>query len=47
MKLDELIHQLQTNLDEADVYLDAGDKEEARAYLRRAKQLLDDEFLNE
>ena len=42
-----LIRDLRRILDEADVYLDAGDVDEAREHLREAKQLLDDEFIRD
>lgn len=47
MELDDLIREVQTIIDEADVALDGGDKDEAREQLREAKSLLDDEFLND
>lgn len=45
MELNELITQLQAKIDDADVALDAGDVDEAKASLREARDLLDDEFL--
>jgi len=44
MELKDLIHQLQENLDEAGTFLDAGDEEETKVYLRAAKELLEDEL---
>lgn len=45
MELKDLIHELQTVLDEANIALEAKERDEARKYLRAAKQLLDDEYL--
>jgi len=47
MELLELIQRLLTVIDQADLALDAGKKEIARDWLRRAKKLLDDEFLKD
>lgn len=47
MELDDLISELQMILDVADVTLKAGSGEGAREQLRRAKDLLDDEFVND
>lgn len=47
MELDELITQLQANLDDADLALDAEKRDEAREHLRKAKALLDDEFMKD
>lgn len=47
MELEDLISELQGILDEADVALDAGNKDTAREQLREAKSLLDDEFLKD
>ena len=44
MDIQVLLRDLQRILDEATVYFDGGDKDEAREQLRPAKQLLDDEF---
>jgi len=44
MELEDLIRELQTFLDEADVASDGGDVEMAREWLRKAKQLLDEEL---
>jgi 6-phosphogluconate dehydrogenase (decarboxylating) len=47
MDMQVLIRDLQRILDAADVCLDAGNKKEAREYLREAKKLLDAEFLKD
>ncbi|GAJ10823.1 unnamed protein product [marine sediment metagenome] len=47
MELEDLITQLQAKLDDADLALDAEDREGARGHLREAKDLLDDEFLKD
>ncbi|MBA7649072.1 hypothetical protein ES703_56866 [subsurface metagenome] len=47
MELNELITQLQEKLDDADLALDAEDVDTARECLREAKQLLDDEFVQD
>ncbi len=47
MELVDLIHELQTVLDEANIALEAKERDEARKYLRTAKKLLDEEFLAE
>lgn len=47
MELNDLITQLQAKLDDADLALDSGDPHAAREHLREAKQLLDDEFIQD
>ena len=47
MELEDLITQLQAKLDDADLALDAGNRDTAREALREAKSLLDDEFLTD
>ena len=47
MELEDLITQLQANLDDADLAIDAEDRDEAREHLRAAKSLLDDEFIKD
>ena len=47
MELDDLIMELRRIIDEAGVASDAGEVDEAREQLRTAKELLEDEFLNE
>lgn len=47
MDIQVLLRDLQRILDEANVYFDADDVDEAREHLREAKQLLDDELLAE
>ncbi|GAI96974.1 unnamed protein product [marine sediment metagenome] len=44
MELKDLITQIQSKLDDADLALDAEDVDGARVHLRDAKSLLDDEF---
>ena len=47
MELEELIQKLENLIGEADMAADAGDVDEAREHLRKAKELLEDEFLKE
>lgn len=47
MELDDLIMELRRIVDEAGVASDAGEVDEAREQLRTAKELLEDEFLND
>lgn len=47
MELVDLITELQGKIDDADLALDAEHVDEARASLREAKDLLDDEFLKD
>ena len=47
MELEDLITLLQAKLDDADLALDAGDRDKAREELRDAKNLLDEEFLKD
>lgn len=44
MELENLITELQAKLDDADLALDAEDRDRARRHLRAAKQLLEDEL---
>ena len=47
MELVELIQELDNLIGEADIAADAGNVDEAREHLRKAKELLEDEFLAE
>lgn len=47
MELIELIQELENLIDEADIAADAGNVDGAREYLRKAKELLEVEFLAE
>lgn len=47
MELKDLISELERILDRAGVAANDGDELQARGYLRAAKELLDDELLNE
>ncbi|MBA7664248.1 hypothetical protein ES703_72305 [subsurface metagenome] len=47
MELENLITELQAKLDDADLALDAGNRDTAREALRDAKQLLDEEFIKD
>jgi len=47
MELEELIRELENLIGEADMAADAGDEDGAREYLRKAKELLEAEFLAE
>lgn len=47
MELVDLITELQANIDDADLALDAEDVDGAREHLRKAKELLDAEFLKD
>lgn len=47
MELVELIQELDNLIGEADMAADAGNVDEAREHLRKAKELLEDEFLAE
>ncbi len=47
MELKELIHEMDVIIFEADLSADSGHVDEARKNLRKAKELLDDEFLND
>ena len=47
MELEELIKELDYLIGEADIAADAGNMDEAKEHLRKAKELLEDEFLAE
>jgi len=47
MELVDLIRELDNLIGEADLAADGGDVDEAREHLRKAKELLEDEFLAE
>lgn len=47
MELVELIRELDELIGDADLAADGGNVDEAREQLRKAKDLLDDEFLKE
>ncbi len=47
MELEDLITQLQTKLDDADLALDAGDRDKAWEHLSEAKRVLEDECLHD
>ena len=47
MELEELIRELDNLIGEADLAADVGNVDEAREQLRKAKELLEDEFLKE
>ena len=47
MELEELIQELENLIGEADIAADGGDVDEAREHLRKAKELLEAEFLAE
>ena len=47
MELEELIRELDNLIGEADMAADSGDKNEAKEHLRKAKELLEAEFLAE
>jgi len=47
MELVELIQELDNLIGEADMAADGGDEDKAREHLRKAKELLEDEFLAE
>jgi len=45
MELNDLITELQGKIDDANIALEAKEKDEAREHLRAAKDMLDAEFL--
>ena len=47
MEIEELIQEMENLIGEADMAADAGDVDEAREHLRKAKELLEAEFLAE
>ncbi len=47
MELEELIQELENLIGEADMAADGGDVDEAKEQLRKAKELLEAEFLKE
>jgi len=47
MELKDLIQELERHMDSADIESDAGHVDEAREHLRQAKDILDEEFLND
>ena len=47
MELEELIQELDNLIGEADMSADTGDEDGAREHLRKAKELLEAEFLAE
>jgi len=47
MEIEELIQELENLIGEADMAADAGKVDEAKEHLRKAKELLEAEFLAE